>query len=367
MKQFIEQRLEKEHKKPTLRADYVEFLELALLFLGGRPQKKSFQVTFHPPGAMHHARWMSKALYSLKIYLFRKQFHLPENQMQGLGVLNVFLIRYYIKLWFQSSDPCVAARIDLQFLQDMIRYIKVDENMAKLILQKFSRHLWYLSEEAIGMAIFDETISNEIKTKMVAKLRLGDPSSSEAEASTSSGSPDKMEELCEEQGEEDESEPQLEFNYKEEDDEIFSDVDDSDESNYEEESDISIRQPDEFDECHHKVLVDVEEMIKTYLKKDVSDFVTRKTYQFFQRFQIPCSFLQKPPAKWKSDPEYQEAREIVMKLKVVNDTAERGIQLMSIYNSLLTKNEREKQFILQVVSFYTKKYPSWHIKDLVQS
>lgn len=342
-------------------------MELALLFLGGKPQKKSFQVTFHPPGAMHHARWMSKALYSLKIYLFRKQFNLPENQMQGLGVMNVFLIRYYIKLWFQSSDPCVAARIDLQFIQDMIRYIKVDANMARLILQKFSRHLWYLSEEAIGMAFFDETISNEIKTKMVAKLRLGESSSSETESSTSSGSPDKMEDICEEEEEEWECEPLLEFNYKDEDDEILCDVDDSDESDYEEESDISIRQCDEFDECQHKVLDSVEEIINTYLKKDVSDFVTRKTYQFFQRFQIPCSFLQKPPAKWKLDPEYKEAREIVMKLKVVNDTAERGIQLMSIYSNLLTKNEREKQFILQVVSFYRKKYPSYHIKDLVHS
>lgn len=132
--QFIEQQLEKEHNKKTLRDDYVEFLELAVLFLGGKLKKKSFQVPFHPPGAVHHARWMAKALYSLKIFLFRKQFDLTEQQIQGLAAVNVFLIRYYIQLWFKCSDPSVAARTDLQFIQDMIKYIKVDAKMAKAIL-----------------------------------------------------------------------------------------------------------------------------------------------------------------------------------------------------------------------------------------
>jgi hypothetical protein len=46
--------------------------------------------------------------------------------------------------------------------------------------------------------------------------------------------------------------------------------------------------------------------------------------------------------------EYIQAKEILSALKVVNDTAERGVKLMEEYNEKFTKNEDQKQFILQV-------------------
>lgn len=111
---FIEEQMRNEREKKTLRADYYELLELSLLFLGGKLSKKSNQVTFHPPGATHHARWMSKAIYSLKIFLFRKQFKgLPSKELRGLRIVNVFIIRFYLKLWFQSTKPHRAANLDL--------------------------------------------------------------------------------------------------------------------------------------------------------------------------------------------------------------------------------------------------------------
>lgn len=59
-----------ELKNNFSRDDYKELLELTLIFLG----EDSGPVSFRPPGAMHHARWMSKALYALKIFLFSKVF-----------------------------------------------------------------------------------------------------------------------------------------------------------------------------------------------------------------------------------------------------------------------------------------------------
>jgi len=44
--------------------DYREFLELVAIFLGSVPARG---VRFMAPGAMHHARWLSKVTYSLKI------------------------------------------------------------------------------------------------------------------------------------------------------------------------------------------------------------------------------------------------------------------------------------------------------------
>jgi hypothetical protein len=69
------------------RNDYKEFLELAIVFLGAAP---ATGVRFMSPGAMHHARWMSKVIYSLKIWMFKAQFKLTPAEERGLRDVCVF-------------------------------------------------------------------------------------------------------------------------------------------------------------------------------------------------------------------------------------------------------------------------------------
>jgi len=63
-------------RKPPNRDDYRELLELAVIFLGDTPTRGIY---FQYPGAMHHARWSSKVIYSLQIFIFRKQFKFKKN------------------------------------------------------------------------------------------------------------------------------------------------------------------------------------------------------------------------------------------------------------------------------------------------
>ena len=49
------------------RDNYREVLKLALIFLG----TPSHGVHFSAPGAMHHAHWMAKIIYSFKVWVFR--------------------------------------------------------------------------------------------------------------------------------------------------------------------------------------------------------------------------------------------------------------------------------------------------------
>jgi len=63
-------------RKPHNRDDYRELLELAVIFLGGTPTRG---ISFLYPGTIHHARWMSKAIYSLKIFIFHNQFKLKKK------------------------------------------------------------------------------------------------------------------------------------------------------------------------------------------------------------------------------------------------------------------------------------------------
>ena len=46
------------------------------------------------------------------------------------------------------------------------------------------------------------------------------------------------------------------------------------------------------------------------------------------------------------------------KFRVVNDTAERGAKLFDDFNKLITNNEEEKQFLLQVVEANRKTVPT---------
>lgn len=94
IKQFCEHEL----RKPICRDDYKEFLELIILFLGGNVSNRN---NLRPPGATHHARWMGKALYALKIYLCRENFRLTSQEEKGLRDICIFLVRLYVKAWFR--------------------------------------------------------------------------------------------------------------------------------------------------------------------------------------------------------------------------------------------------------------------------
>jgi len=92
-------------------------------------------------------------------------------------------------------------------------------------------------------------------------------------------------------------------------------------------------------------------------EKRLHDFVTLNTMKFFQIPSLPSSFLGVDPDTWITNTDYLQAEEIVKELCVVNDTAERGVALMQEYNALLTKNEEQTQFALQVVQEHRKQYP----------
>jgi hypothetical protein len=63
------------------------------------------------------------------------------------------------------------------------------------------------------------------------------------------------------------------------------------------------------------------------------------------------------PSTWNRTPSFQSMKTKINTIKVVNDTAERFIKLMSTYNQSQTKNEEELQDVLQVVEDHHKRVP----------
>lgn len=101
---------------------------------------------------------------------------------------------------------------------------------------------------------------------------------------------------------------------------------------------------------------------KFYLKsEEVSNFVNNelptsllsaKSMMMFKRFGLSTNFLKIDPSEWNTQNDYIQGQQIIRSLKVVNDTAERGVKLMEEFNEKITKDEDQKQFLLKVSSLY---------------
>lgn len=94
-----------------LRDDYRELTELTLLILGVQPQRGTH---FLPPGAYHHARWMSKVIYYTKLLMFSRQLKLDEELVRKIRQVVQFITLLYAPAWLAAPHAADAAANDLQ-------------------------------------------------------------------------------------------------------------------------------------------------------------------------------------------------------------------------------------------------------------
>lgn len=148
-----------------VRNDYAELNNLVLKFLG------SFNRTaFHVPGATNNARWMSRAIYALKLYLFRNQIDLNPEFIDALERFCMFVSLIYIKFWNQSTNVTDAPVNDIEFLKEIEQYSQIDLEISNVALTTFQRHLWYLGDELVVLALFSDKVSIKEKIDMRSML-----------------------------------------------------------------------------------------------------------------------------------------------------------------------------------------------------
>ena len=105
----------------------------------------------------------------------------------------------------------------------------------------------------------------------------------------------------------------------------------------------------------NKKIFILEKNVPTY---KLSDFINVNTKKFFVRYDISLNFLNSDPSSWENNNDYKQAFQIVKTLKVDNDVAERGVALAEKYNSSLTFNETQKQYLYQSVKQHIKNFPN---------
>ena len=148
------------------RDDYKEFMELVVVSLGGEVEGFSFKL----PGPDHHARWMSKCLYILKIQLLSKIFKLSEEEKEQVKALTEYILLFYAMYWFTTPLASSAARQDLDFMSNILDYRMVNARLSFAVLSSTNRHLWYLTPQLITLALTDTGLEDSIREGMAREL-----------------------------------------------------------------------------------------------------------------------------------------------------------------------------------------------------
>lgn len=152
-------------KNKFVRDDYAELTDLCLKFLGIRTKK-----TFMVPGAISKSRWMAKAIYVIKTYLFRDELSLEEDFENNLLELALFVSLIYCKHWNRCMNATDAAINDLALITELQRYSDYNQTITDAVFNSFRNHLWYLGEELVILALFSENVSDNEKNRMRLKI-----------------------------------------------------------------------------------------------------------------------------------------------------------------------------------------------------
>ena len=148
------------------RDDYREFMELVVVSLGGEVEGFSFKL----PGPDHHARWMSKCIYILKIQLLSRIFKLSEEEKEQVKSLTEYILLFYAMYWFTTPLASSAARQDLDFMSYILEYRKVNSRLGFAVLGSAYRHMWYLTRQLVILALTDTGLEDSTREGMARKL-----------------------------------------------------------------------------------------------------------------------------------------------------------------------------------------------------
>ena len=89
------------------------------------------------------------------------------------------------------------------------------------------------------------------------------------------------------------------------------------------------------------------------------DLITSESFKFFDILGLEFDWLAMSPDKWEENESFKVAKNFVRTVKVVNDTAERGVKIAEDYATILTKDDAMRSMILQGVENNRSKYPDF--------
>lgn len=276
------------------REDYRELLELVIHSLNGKITRRSAktgklrEVPFHmeDPGAFHHARFMSKAIYYLKMFMLSPQLLqldlITNVESNAIERMSTFVILLYGQYFLQTALTTAAPRLDLGFWRNAKRYSCVDLAISDEVVKSVHRQMFYLTEEMVMLALCDKDTDNSEKKDLVQALLRQD-------------------------------------------------------------------RPQQFAPQKPKFKVELL-LNKNHDEPKLTDFVGPRSWLIFDIFDVDVLWMQYPPSDWDQQPEYQRLHRLLNGLICVNDVAERNVQNVCEYAEFSKDPERRDRVVKVVNS-----------------
>lgn len=123
---------------------------------------------------------MEKAIYCLKLFIFKDQFFKnagKSREVTELRQICIFIILVYVKCWFTAPSAIQAPLNDLTLAQELIEFQNIKPKIAKAALTKLRGHFWYLNENLAALAFFDSRVSFACKRSMIEAIRHNESTS----------------------------------------------------------------------------------------------------------------------------------------------------------------------------------------------
>lgn len=100
------------------------------------------------------------------------------------------------------------------------------------------------------------------------------------------------------------------------------------------------------------------------LESNLVDFISGRSWLIFNYFNSEENkWLEQPASKWNEYANFRKMKESIENISVVNDPAERSVKLIEDFACKVTKDEKQRQYLLQCVEDHRKNKPSLRKKS----
>ena len=270
------------------RGDHREFLELAVIYLGGavlrpragRPPVAGFRM--RKPGSTNQTRFMGIGLHEFKIAMMQGQFGQTVVGRRQSQALAEYLALIHAPYFLQARLAIAAPRLDCDLWIDLHVYKRLypvgslQARMVDASLLSISRHTRYLTEELVIFALWDDQLAvNERKAMARKVLQKAPPANNNWQT--------KKPDL-----------PNL---------------------------------PD---------------------RPRLRNLIGCRSWLLFRLLNLGTAWLDRPVREWMQDPEYRRAKDFLSDLKVVNDAAERCNKDVTEYADMARDSAHRENILLVV-------------------
>nr|XP_047137487.1 uncharacterized protein LOC124813991 [Hydra vulgaris] len=112
---------------------------------------------FRTPGAVHHARFMAKGIYYLKLQLMMDAIPSLEKWLKHEITKVVTFVSVFYTTWFLKAELSAAApNQDMRALWQMNRFKEYNLIGAESVIKSIKRHTWFLDPYLIVLALADK-------------------------------------------------------------------------------------------------------------------------------------------------------------------------------------------------------------------